>query len=156
MGKIFLGKSDKGLIFAEFMKNFSEEEKTHEVSKKWNLELEHNENKFAAEKELFDSYFGGKRIDFTSLSLDLIIGTPFQKKVWLEARKIPFGKTETYKSLAHKMNHKGYRSIGQALSKNPLLIIVPCHRVLASDDSLGGFSAGLELKEFLLSLEKGN
>ncbi|GAG40078.1 unnamed protein product, partial [marine sediment metagenome] len=53
-----------------------------------------------------------------------------------------------------KLNHRGYRSIGQALSKNPLLIVIPCHRVLQSDGGLGGYGAGLPLKEYLLALEK--
>ena len=66
-----------------------------------------------------------------------------------------FNPHEPDKSLACKLNHKGYRSVGQALSKNPLLIIIPCHRVLSSDGGLRGFGAGLEVKDFLLRLEKG-
>jgi len=155
IGKIFLAKTQKGLTFAHFLRKDEDIKSVLHFFKKKDLPIERNDNKFKLEKSLFSRYFSGKQEDFTSLSIDFLSGTPFQRKVWLETRKIPFGKTETYKSVALKMNNRGFRSIGQALSKNPILIVIPCHRVLCSDGSLGGFSAGLELKKFLLSLEKG-
>lgn len=109
---------------------------------------------FQKESELFARYFQGEPVDFSPLSLDFNLGTPFQSRVWREAHKIPYGQTSTYKQLALKINHLGYRSIGQALGRNPFLIAVPCHRVLSSDGSLGGFSAGISLKKYLLHLEK--
>lgn len=156
LGNILLVKSQKGLSFAQFVKKTDDIKKTVEFFKKNTLPLTQNEKKFSLEKKLFSGYFNGKPEDFTSLSIDLIFGSPFQKRVWQEARKISYGKTETYKSLAHRLGHRGYRSIGQALSKNPLLIVIPCHRVLRSDGNLGGFSAGLEIKIFLLRLESRN
>lgn len=154
-GSIFLAKSPKGLSFAEYMKSRKHLERATEFFKKRGLSLEENSAEFRPEERLFRRYFEGKKEDFTSLAIDFITGTPFQKSVWLEARKIPYGATETYKSLAQRLNHRGYRSIGQALSKNPLLLVIPCHRVLGSDGGLGGFSAGLELKKYLLDLERG-
>jgi len=154
LGKIFLAKSSKGLVSAHFLKTDGEVEKAVDFFRKRAVPLERDEQKLELEKELFKRYFTGEREDFTSLLLDLTFGTSFQRKVWLEARKIPYGKTATYKSLALKLKHRGFRSIGQAMSKNPLLIVIPCHRVLGSDGSLGGFSAGLELKKFLLRLER--
>lgn len=154
LGKIFLAKSDKGLSFAEFIKNKSKSGKISNFFKTRGILLVPSRKKFQLEEKLFSRYFKGEKEDFASLPLDFISGTPFQRKVWLEARKIPYGKTGTYKSLAGNLNHRGYRSVGQALSRNPLLIVIPCHRVLASDGSLGGFSAGLELKKFLLRLER--
>jgi methylated-DNA-[protein]-cysteine S-methyltransferase len=154
LGKIFLAKSEKGLSFASSLKNQNHFKKITEFFKRKSIPLELQRKRFLREEKLFSRYFEGKKEDFTSLPLDFISGTPYQIKVWLETRKIPYGKTQTYKFLAEKMNHRGYRSIGQALSRNPLLIVIPCHRVLSSNGSLGGFSGGLELKKFLLRLEK--
>lgn len=154
LGKIFLAKSERGLSLASSLKNRSRFEEITEFFKKKSILLELQRKKFHREEKLFSQYFEGKKEDFTSLPLDFISGTPYQRKVWLETRKIPHGKTQTYKFLAEKLNHRGYRSIGQALSRNPLLIVIPCHRVLSSDGSIGGFTGGLKLKKFLLRLEK--
>ncbi len=154
LGKIFLAKSERGLSLASSLKNRSRFEEITEFFKRKSILLELQRKKFHREEKLFSQYFEGKKEDFTSLPLDFISGTPYQRKVWLETRKIPYGKTQTYKSLAIKLNHRGYRSIGQALSRNPLLIVIPCHRVLSSDGSIGGFTGGLKLKKFLLRLEK--
>lgn len=155
LGGILLAKNNKGLSFAEYVESHDQLEKVMESFKNKAIPFEFDRKKFRLERELFSQYFKGKREDFTSLPVDFISGTPYQKRVWLEARKIPYGKTETYKSIALKLNHRGYRSVGQALSKNPLLIVIPCHRVLSSDGHLGGFAAGLEVKDFLLRLERG-
>ncbi|MFQ6069188.1 MAG: methylated-DNA--[protein]-cysteine S-methyltransferase [Candidatus Aminicenantales bacterium] len=152
-GRLLLVKSEKGLSICQYIKDDEHLGITVDSLKKRGIFLTPTENEFEEEKRLFDLYFSGKRTDFNSLSLDLLSASPFQKKVWAEARKIPYGKTGTYKSLALRINSKGYRSVGQALSRNPLLIIIPCHRVLCSDGSLGGFSAGLWLKKYLLRLE---
>ena len=154
LGKVFLAKSEKGLSLASSLKNRNRFEEITEFFKRKSILLELQRKKFHREEKLFSQYFEGKKEDFTSLPLDFISGTPYQRKVWQETRKIPYGKTGTYKSLAEKFNHRGYRSIGQALSRNPLLIVIPCHRVLSSDGSLGGFTGGIELKRFLLRLEK--
>ncbi len=154
LGKILLAKSEKGLSLASSLKNRNRFEEITEFFKRKSILLELQRKKFHREEELFSHYFEGKKEDFTSLPLDFVSGTPYQRKVWLETRKIPYGKTQTYKFLAKKLNHRGYRSVGQALSRNPLLIVIPCHRVLSSDGSLGGFTGGLELKKFLLRLEK--
>ncbi len=155
-GKIFLAKTDKGLSFATFIKNQNQLREIKSLFKKKGIPLELNDEPFRAEEKLFQRYFEGKKEDFTSLALDFISGTPYQRRVWLEARQIPYGQTATYKSLAHRLKHKGYRSVGQAMSRNPLLIIIPCHRVVGSDGSLTGFGLGLEFKEYLLRLEKGD
>jgi methylated-DNA-[protein]-cysteine S-methyltransferase len=152
-GRILLAKTQKGLSLAHFIRNEKDLEENLSFLKQKSPSLQKKDSAFQQEKKLFKKYFKGIKEDFTSLQIDPVYGTPYQIKVWNKARKIPFGKTETYKSIAHKLNHKGYRSIGQALSKNPLLIVIPCHRVLGSHGSLGGFSAGLELKKYLLGLE---
>ena len=80
-------------------------------------------------------------------------GTNFQKKVWKEIEKIPYGKTITYKDLGDKINSKAYQAIGSSCGKNPILFRIPCHRVLGKNN-LGGFSYGLSLKKKLLEMEK--
>jgi methylated-DNA-[protein]-cysteine S-methyltransferase len=154
LGRVFLAKSHKGLSFAAFIKSEIQLGKTLDFFEGKGIRLELDQKKFHQEAKLFNRYFEGKRENFASLDIDFISGTPFQRRVWLETRKIPHGKTASYKSIAKRLNHRGFRSVGQALARNPLVIVIPCHRVLCSDGSLGGFGGGLELKEFLLSLEK--
>lgn len=103
-----------------------------------------------ATKEL-DEYFQGKRQKF-SVALDFK-GTDFQKKVWRELQKIPYGKTVSYRQIAEKLGVRAYRAVGNANGKNPLCIIVPCHRVIASNGGIGGYSGGLSMKKKLLALE---
>jgi methylated-DNA-[protein]-cysteine S-methyltransferase len=99
-------------------------------------------------------YFAGERQQF-----DLKIapkGTPFQEKVWQELRRIPFGQTASYQEIAVRVgNAKACRAVGMANNKNPLPIIVPCHRVIGKDGSLTGFGGGLDIKKQLLELEQG-
>ena len=98
-------------------------------------------------------YFNGKCKGFCC-SLDLKQATPFQRKVWEVTRSIPYGETRSYGWVAERIaNTAAGRAVGQALGKNPLPLIVPCHRVIASDGSLGGFGGGLAMKMSLLELE---
>lgn len=113
------------------------------------------ESYFSDAKETLKIYFKGQRVDFC-LPLDLDGYTDFQIKVWEATRTIPYGELRSYKWVAQKMGSpKSARAVGQALALNPLPIIVPCHRVVASNGSLRGFTGGLELKEKLIRLEKG-
>ena len=97
-------------------------------------------------------YFAGKRRKFT-VPLDLH-GTPFQLQVWQTLRRIPFGKAVSYGEEARMLGKpKAARAVGSANGRNPIPIIVPCHRVVAGDGSLGGYSAGLPMKRKLLALE---
>ncbi len=103
--------------------------------------------------ERFCAYFGGEITDFTD-ELDLSGATAFQREVWQAARHIPYGETRSYGWVAAEMGRPGAaRAVGQALGRNPLPIIIPCHRVLAADGGIGGFGGGIEVKKFLLSLE---
>ncbi|WP_270349679.1 methylated-DNA--[protein]-cysteine S-methyltransferase [Megamonas funiformis] len=102
-----------------------------------------------------DEYFQGKRTTF-SLPFKLT-GTPFQLAVWKELQNIPYGKTTSYKEIAQKINKpKAYRAVGMANNKNPLPIIIPCHRVIGSNGKLIGYAGGLNLKNYLLELEKSH
>ncbi|MDI6698313.1 MAG: methylated-DNA--[protein]-cysteine S-methyltransferase [Candidatus Saccharicenans sp.] len=100
-----------------------------------------------------DEYFKGRRRKF-SVKLRLS-GSEFQKRVWAELRKIPFGKTRSYGQIAAACGRPGAaREVGGANNKNPVVIFVPCHRVIGSDGSLTGFGGGLWRKEWLLRHEK--
>lgn len=98
-------------------------------------------------------YFEGKRTEF-NLPLRLK-GTSFQTQVWDELAKIPYGETISYHELAHRVgNDKAYRAVGNANGKNPICLIVPCHRVIQSNGGIGGYAYGTDVKKFLLNLEK--
>jgi len=97
-------------------------------------------------------YFNGKSKSF-NLALDLE-GSDFQKKVWNEILKIPFGKTKTYNDIAKKLGDKeAVRAVGNAVGKNPLAIVIPCHRVIGSDGKLVGYAGGIWRKKWLLNFE---
>ncbi len=98
-------------------------------------------------------YFSGHRTTFPD-KLDLSQATHFQREVWEITRRIPYGETRSYAWVAEQIKKpRAARAVGQALSKNPLPLIIPCHRVLTSDGKLGGFGGGVEMKKYLLSLE---
>jgi methylated-DNA-[protein]-cysteine S-methyltransferase len=99
------------------------------------------------------SYFGGMNTTFTP-RLKFLKGTEFEKKVWACLHKIPYGETRTYGWVAEKIGKPAAtRAVGRALSRNPLPIILPCHRVVDSDGSIGGYSSGVQKKRRLLELE---
>ncbi|HYD17340.1 MAG TPA: methylated-DNA--[protein]-cysteine S-methyltransferase [Patescibacteria group bacterium] len=105
-----------------------------------------------AERQLGE-YFAGTRDAFT-LPLDFS-GTPFQKKVWQALCNIPFGETRSYADIAAEIgNPKAVRAVGSANRRNPVSIMAPCHRVIGKNGGLTGFAAGLQVKEFLLALER--
>jgi O-6-methylguanine DNA methyltransferase len=104
-------------------------------------------------REQLARYFSGVKLNF-NVPLDLSRSTPFQEDVWRAARRIPYGKTVSYGSLAARIGHpRAARAVGSALGANPVPILVPCHRVLARGGGLGGFSRGLEIKKRLLRIE---
>lgn len=154
-GELLLAGGPKGLSIVHFLKNQNDIATTLQPFKESSVPHERKDDKFIKEKKLLDRYFSGKKEDFRELELFFLSGTSYQKRVWTAARKIPYGRTVSYKTLAQKLSHKGYRSVGQALGKNPVAIIVPCHRVVGSDGGLTGFGGGLEIKEYLIDLEKG-
>lgn len=98
-------------------------------------------------------YFAGRRRNF-DLPLE-IKGTEFQERVWNELLKIPYGETRSYKDIAESVgNPKAARAVGMANNKNPIAIIIPCHRVTAANCSAGGYAYGTEIKEILLGIEE--
>ena len=108
-------------------------------------------------KKWLNIYFSGKKPDFC-IPFKLI-GSDFNKKVWLELLKIPYGTSSTYKEITNRIKDQlqiknmSCQAIGQAISKNNIIIIIPCHRILSIDNKLKGFSANINRKKYLLDLE---
>ena len=147
IGGLVIGVSDEGVAIIEFDKGEFPKGRLAQ-SAEW---VESRERTAPAIKEL-QEYFEGKRREFT-VPLDLR-GTDFQKKCWRALLKIPYGKVRTYAQIAKSVDcPQGFRAVGMANHDNPVPIIVPCHRVLASDGTLGGYGGGLDVKRKLLELE---
>ena len=107
---------------------------------------------FEIELEQLQEYFDRKRTEFTFPSA--AVGTTFQQRIWELLREIPYGETRTYMQLADAFgNRAAIRAVGLANGRNPISIVVPCHRVVGSDGSLTGYAGGLDRKRFLLELE---
>ncbi len=143
IGLLRITASDKAIIAIkpiEVEKNRLLSEDTNELVKKCVQELK--------------EYFAGRRTNF-----DLPLapkGTDFQKQVWQALQKIPYGETRTYGKIAQMMGKpKAARAIGMANHNNPILILIPCHRVIGGNGSLTGYAAGIENQKYLLELEKG-
>lgn len=99
-----------------------------------------------------DSYFAGEK---PTEELKLAPrGTDFQKKVWQALTEIPYGEVTTYGAIAEKTNCRSARAVGSAVGRNPISVIIPCHRVVGTNGSLTGYAGGMERKQFLLELEK--
>ena len=99
-----------------------------------------------------EEYLAGSRMEF-DIPIE-VLGTPFQKRVWESLVEIPYGKILTYGQVAARVGcPRGARAVGQAVGSNRIPIVIPCHRVIASQGKLGGFGCGLEVKRFLLDLE---
>jgi methylated-DNA-[protein]-cysteine S-methyltransferase len=114
-----------------------------------------NKGFFRETAKQFEAYFSGK---LKSFDLNLAFeGTDFQKAVWKALCEIPYGETRTYKDIAASIGKpKACRAVGLANNRNPIAIVVPCHRVIGSNGKLVGYASGLDVKEFLLELEKAD
>jgi len=141
-GDLYLAASERGLTYL-----CNKKKKEVEC-----IALE-SSNSFLKQAVLeLNQYFQGCRENF-SVPLDFK-GTEFQKSVWTELMKIPFGETRSYKDIASKVGrNKAVRAVGSANGKNPIWIIIPCHRVIASSGSIAGYAGGVSMKRNLLSQE---
>jgi len=143
VGKLRLVASDKGLTAIDVKATYS----------KLATKPDGRAQKILAEtRKQLTQYFAGDRKKF-DLPFDLT-GTPFQLKAWKTLTRIPYGKTISYGEQAEAMRKaKAFRAVGSANGKNPIPIIIPCHRVIASNGGLGGYSLGLKMKRQLMKLE---
>lgn len=150
IGIIWVAETDKGLYKIEF--NKSEELFIKILKADDRIEPVYKREKFHTLEEIFGRYFKGAPTNF-KLPLDLR-GTNFQLAIWKAVSRIPYGRLSTYKVLAEEAGRpKAVRAASNAVGDNPLPIIIPCHRVIRSDGTLGGYGLGLDLKRYLLSLE---
>ncbi|MEW5820839.1 MAG: methylated-DNA--[protein]-cysteine S-methyltransferase [Cyanobacteriota bacterium] len=105
--------------------------------------------------ELIQKYFKGNKVNFNEIETVYLEGTPFQRKVWDALKTIEYGKYKSYKEIAKRVEAPGaYRAVGSANGKNYIPLIIPCHRVINADGSLGGYSGGLDIKKKLLEIEE--
>ena len=110
---------------------------------------------FASVVEQLEAYFAGEPVTFEDVQVDAP-GTPFQREVWAALRRIPHGRTASYGEVARSLGRPGAsRAVGHANGRNPVSVVVPCHRVVGADGRLTGFAGGLERKRQLLDLERG-
>ena len=138
IGDMVIGEENEKIVLIEFLKDIKVKRK---IINKAYIEL----------KEYFE---GGREVFDIPIKLN---GTDFQKKVWEELLKIPYGETKSYLDIAKSIgNPKACRAVGMANNKNKIIIIVPCHRVIGSNKKLVGYAGGLDVKEKLLNLEKAN
>lgn len=146
IGPLNLAVSEKGLVALEFDRGAFPRNKNKKIS--W----EHSPQRVEPYTRELNEYFAGKRRDFT-FSLDLR-GTPFQVKCWRALLAIPYGETRTYADIALAVRKpQAFRAVGMANNRNPIAVVVPCHRVIASDGTLCGYGGGLDIKRRLLELE---
>lgn len=151
LGRIFIAASEKGLAFVEFGDRSQDFEA--EVSRRFGPIPRAKGGHALEARKALDRYFAGELTALDSLACDAE-GTPFQRKVWDELRRIPSGRTLSYAGLARAIgNPKAVRAVGGANSRNPIPIVVPCHRVIGASGDLVGFASGLDRKKWLLAHE---
>ncbi len=149
-GRLGLAVSERGLILLSFCRDEFPPRKSSRFKDVTWIESEDQTRAYATQ---IREYLQGKRKDFT-LPLDLR-GTEFQLRCWRALLEIGYGKTASYADIAPTVGSpKGFRAVGMANNRNPVAIIVPCHRVVETNGKMGGYGGGLPLKEWLLKLEK--
>jgi O-6-methylguanine DNA methyltransferase len=148
VGPLFLAASTKGLVRLEF-------EARMQTLNAGTTQLRESKPALALYLRELDDYFAGERHEF-SLPLDLR-GTEFQLACWHSLLEIPYGETRSYGDIAKAIGHPyAYRAVGMSNNRNPVAIVVPCHRVIASSGSLCGYGGGLDIKRKLLDLEQAS
>lgn len=147
VGPLFLAASAKGLVRLEF------EKRKMDLDSK--IQLRESKQALTPYLRELNEYFAGERREF-SMPLDLR-GTRFQLACWQALLAIPYGETRTYAEIARAIGHpQAFRAVGMSNNRNPVAIVVPCHRVIASGGSLCGYGGGLDIKRKLLDLEQAH
>jgi methylated-DNA-[protein]-cysteine S-methyltransferase len=151
--EVFVASTPRGVCMVDFMT--TEKEFVKVLEEHFPGKIVRDDMKNKAVLNQVEDYLGG-RVKRFECRLD-IKGTPFQKKVWSELIKIPYGETRSYKQVAEAIGHpKAVRAVGNANGSNLLPLVIPCHRVVESNGGLGGFGHGLKTKKDLLDLEKAH
>ena len=154
LGEMFTATTKKGIVILTFFTPFYIEAKIAILKEQFNADvIPGNCEIFELLRKQLNEYFTKKRKNF-EIPLQMV-GSPFQIKVWQELLKIPYGQTISYKEQALRIgNEKAYRAVANANGQNMIDIIIPCHRVISSNKSIGGYNGGVEIKEYLLKLEQ--
>ena len=153
IGPVFVALNRRGLVAIEL--GGDEVSFVNRLEARFDVPVVHSPEKTQAARSQIRAYLAGERSTF-DLPVDISHLTPFQKQVLRTALQIPAGQVRTYGDIAHEIDKpRAARAVGQALGRNPIPLVIPCHRVIASDGSLGGYSApgGLRTKRDLLNLE---
>src|SRR5579864_2161727 len=148
VGPLLFAASKRGLALLEFDRGPLPRQNGHFADAEWKETV----SKLRPYVRELEEYFAGRRREF-SFELDLR-GTDFQRRCWQALLSIPYGQTRTYADIARAVGQpRGFRAVGMANHDNPVAIVVPCHRVISSDRTLGGYGGGLPAKRWLLELE---
>ena len=157
VGPLFLAASEEGLVALEFDARLPGQQTIRPSprdlrSESGAVNFQNSSARMSSYARELEEYFAGNRRKF-SFPIDLR-GTPFQLECWQALLAIPYGETRTYADIARAVGRpQGFRAVGMANNRNPIAIVVPCHRVIASDGSLCGYGGGLDIKRKLLQLE---
>ena len=152
VGPLFLAASDKGLVALEFEARLPGQQTIRPKTEAQGIRVEIEDRQMSGYVGELQEYFAGGRRGF-SFPLDLR-GTAFQLDCWQALLAIPYGETRTYADIARAVGRpQGFRAVGMANNRNPIAIVVPCHRVIACDGTLCGYGGGLDVKRKLLELE---
>ena len=151
VGRLFVAATDAGLVRVSF--DASEASFVADLKRRLKLEVVKSAERLAGIVAQIEAYFAGTRRAF-DVPIDLSHATPFQREVLMMARHVPIGQVVTYGDIARRIGQpKASRAVGQALGHNPVPIVIPCHRVVASGGGLGGYSGGMSIKIQLLKME---
>ena len=156
IGKVILGSFRGKLCLLDFVKGKTRGIVEDRIRQVLNAELVEQDDEILREtRRQLDEYLEGQRKGFDIPVL--MVGTDFQKDVWSAVMKVPYRATSTYSQIARDIgNERAVRAVGNAMAANPIVIIIPCHRIVGSDKTLVGYGGGLSLKRRLLTLERRN
>jgi methylated-DNA-[protein]-cysteine S-methyltransferase len=151
VGELLVATTDRGVCRISF--DPEPERAIEELAKTFGVRVLRSSRPLQRPRRELDEYFDGRRREF-ELDVDLVSVPSFQQRVLAELRLVPYGQTDTYGGLAARIGRpRAARAVGGALNRNPVPIVVPCHRVVGASGSLVGYAGGLERKEKLLTLE---
>lgn len=152
----YIVMSSRGICWTAFHLRGTEKACLEEIQAYLKASLVRKDDEALKEaRQQLQAYFEGTLKNF-SLAIDILHGTPFQRRVWQALSAIPYGQTWSYSEVAQAIGlPRAVRAVGAANGKNPLPVIIPCHRVISKNGELGGYSSGLKIKAWLLDLESG-
>lgn len=151
LGPLWMGATAAGLCILLWKE--TESDFLSEMRARFRLVPERNSRKRQPWRRQLTRYFAGEKVHFDAPGA-FSVGTPFQEKIWRKMLEIPYGEVRSYQWIADQLNlGRAARAVGGACGSNPLPIVVPCHRVVHQDGSLGGYRGGLEIKKGLLAIE---